>query len=183
MELAEISPIYMSVIRKKQIHPFQLVLLLIMLSLASCIGSKNTLSDAQGLKKKQKKVKIDGVVRSTKSYMGTPYKWGGTTRAGMDCSGLLYTSYKQNGITIPRTSAEQQNIGRKVSIKKLKKGDWVFFAAGKKKKKITHVGLVTRVVSNEKIMFIHASSSLGVVENNIFSNYYRKIFVKAMRPF
>ncbi len=101
----------------------------------------------------------------------------------MDCSGLLLNSFKAINYPIPRTSAEQSKIGEKVKIKKLKKGDLVFFATGKKRRRITHVGLVTVVQNSEKVKFIHSSSSLGVVESNLYSRYYRKRFVTARRPF
>ena len=126
--------------------------------------------------------KINTVIKTARSYTGVPYKWGGTTRSGMDCSGLLLNSYKSIGMTIPRTSAAQSEYGKKVGKKDLKPGDWVFFATGKKRRKITHVGMVTAVKGNT-IKFIHASSSLGVVEATLTSNYYQKIYRGARRPF
>jgi probable lipoprotein NlpC len=57
----------------------------------------------------------------------------------------------------------------------------VFFATGKKRRLVTHVGLVTDVKSKDNVKFIHASSSLGVVETNIFSEYYQKRFRGARR--
>jgi len=126
--------------------------------------------------------KINTVIKTARSYTGVPYKWGGTTRSGMDCSGLLLNSYKSIGMTIPRTSADQSEYGKKVGKNDLKPGDWVFFATGKKKRKITHVGMIT-VVKGNTIKFIHASSSLGVVEVNLNSNYYQKIYRGARRPF
>jgi len=126
--------------------------------------------------------KINTVIKTARSYTGVPYKWGGTTRSGMDCSGLLLNSYKAIGMTIPRTSADQSDYGRKVGKKDLKPGDWVFFATGKKKRKITHVGMIT-IVKGSTIKFIHASSSLGVVEASLNSNYYQKIYRGARRPF
>ena len=123
------------------------------------------------------------VVTTARSYIGTPYKWGGTSRAGMDCSGLLVTSFRVVKIELPRTSAEQSKYGKKVSLYELEPGDLVFFAAKKGRGKITHVGLVTEVRGKKEVMFIHSSSSLGVIENNLHSDYYRKIFIKAQRPF
>lgn len=123
------------------------------------------------------------VIATARSFMGTPYKWGGTTRSGMDCSGLLVCSFRAAKIELPRTSADQSQYGKKVSINELQPGDLVFFSAKKGRGKISHVGMVTEVRGRQEVMFIHASSSLGVVENNLHADYYRKIFVKAQRPF
>lgn len=133
--------------------------------------------------KKASNQKIETVIKTARSYTGTPYKFGGTTRSGMDCSGLLLVSYKAIDAQIPRTSAEQSKFGSPVRMEELRPGDWVFFAAGKSRRKITHVGLVTEVKGRKEVKFIHASSSLGVIENNLYSDYYQKIFVKARRPF
>ena len=129
-----------------------------------------------------REAKVDKVISAARTYIGTPYKYGGTTRAGMDCSGLLLNSFKTIKIDLPRTSEAQSKIG--VQVKKmqdLEPGDLVFFATGKKKRKVTHVGLVTSRDGKNNIKFIHASSSLGVVETNIFQEYYEKRFRGARR--
>ncbi|MEQ8715753.1 MAG: NlpC/P60 family protein [Cyclobacteriaceae bacterium] len=123
----------------------------------------------------------DVLVKTARSYTGVKYMYGGTSRSGMDCSGLLMRSFEAIDMPIPRTSAEQSKTGQGVSVKKLKKGDLVFFAAGKKKRKITHVGLVTDVRGKDDVRFIHASTKLGVVEANLMSDYYQKIYIKARR--
>lgn len=61
-------------------------------------------------------------------------------------------------------------------MKKLKEGDLVFFATGKKRRVVTHVGMVTDVKGKEDVKFIHASSSLGVIETNLHTKYYLKRF-------
>lgn len=139
------------------------------LYLGSCAGHKS------------KRSRIDTVIKTARSYTGTPYKWGGTTRSGMDCSGLLLNSFNSIDYKIPRTSGEQSKLGKRVSKSEIKKGDLVFFATGKKKRKITHVGLVTEVKGKDHIKFIHASSSIGVTESNLASDYYKKRFRQARR--
>ncbi|WP_246000379.1 C40 family peptidase [Pontibacter diazotrophicus] len=122
------------------------------------------------------------VIQAARSYTGTPYKWGGTTRIGMDCSGLLCTSFQTIDVALPRTSNEQSRYGKKVKPKNIKEGDLVFFGANRFSRDITHVGMVTEVISKKEVRFIHASSSVGVIETNLYADHFQKIFIKAVRP-
>ena len=90
-------------------------------------------------------------------------------------------SFRAIEVTLPRSSEAQSKVGTEVRMKDLQPGDLVFFATGKKKRKITHVGLVTEVRGKDEVKFIHASSSLGVVETNIYADYYQKRFRGARR--
>jgi cell wall-associated NlpC family hydrolase len=156
---------------RKGKQPFHMLLAGAMLIFSSCASHKARI----------RQDKVDQVIQAARSYIGTPYKYGGTTRAGMDCSGLLINAFRSINVELPRTSEGQSKLGRAVELEELRPGDLVFFATGKSKRKITHVGLVTDRRSRDNIRFIHASTTLGVVETNIFSDYYLKRFRFARR--
>lgn len=123
---------------------------------------------------------VKKLIKTARSFTGTPYKFGGTSRAGLDCSGLTSVSYQSIDITIPRTSQSQSTIGKDIDLDDIQPGDLVFFSGSKQSKKITHVGLITEVDGNSA-KFIHASTQLGVVENELLSGYYYPLIVKIRR--
>jgi probable lipoprotein NlpC len=151
-------------------NQFFAVITMLVLLMSSCAGSRVS-----------KEQKVDLVISKARSYTGVDYKYGGTTVLGMDCSGLLIRSFEVIDIYIPRTAAEQSKLGSKVRMSELKKGDLVFFKTIKNKAKVTHAGLVTDARKKNQIIFIHASSSRGVIEVNLMTDYYQKAFVKARR--
>lgn len=120
------------------------------------------------------------VINTARSYTGTPYKFGGTTRSGMDCSALIYHSFYPVGVTMPRMSSDQSQMGKKISKNDIKPGDLLFFATSRKRKRVTHAGIATEV-SRGDIRFIHSSTSLGVSEDYLSNNYWSKAFLFARR--
>lgn len=121
---------------------------------------------------------VDGleVVREARKYLGTPYRMGGTTRAGLDCSGLVLTVYEKFGIAMPRTSRGQAGFGEKIDRSELKAGDLVFFRTSGGTR-ITHVGIYSG--SGE---FIHASTrSRRVKFDRLDNKYFRKRYATARR--
>ena len=132
-------------------------------------------------RKSKIKDQISTIIKTARSYTGTPYLWGGTTQAGIDCSGLTGRAFQAVSITLPRTADVQAKQGEKVKKEELQPGDLLFFATGKKRRVVTHVGIVTEVKGSDNVKFIHASTSLGVVETNLYSDYFIKRFRGARR--
>lgn len=106
-------------------------------------------------------------------WWGTPYRLGGTTKKGIDCSGYAQHLYRSvYGIEIPRSTSEQVKKIKKVRQRKLKEGHLVFFDMDNKDKP-THVGIYLK---NGR--FAHASTSKGVRIDNLKQDYYRKRYWK-----
>lgn len=122
----------------------------------------------------------NAVVNTALSFSGVRYRYGGTTKKGMDCSGLLYVSFKEHNINIPRVSNEIANEGKRIRVNQVEKGDLLFFKTRKRGKKINHVGLVV-AVANDDIKFIHASTSRGVIVSSLREGFWNYAFVKATR--
>lgn len=116
------------------------------------------------------------IVAFSKQYVGVPYKWGGTTPKGFDCSGFVTYVYREFGVSLPRTAEEQYQRGKKVSKDDLAVGDLVFFATYKKT--ASHAGIY---IGNDK--FIHASSNKGVIISDLDESYWRKAYLGARRYF
>ncbi|GIV40058.1 MAG: hypothetical protein KatS3mg033_1858 [Thermonema sp.] len=121
------------------------------------------------------------VVREAQKYLGRPYQYGGTGNRGFDCSGLVCTVYKKVGVDLPRTASEQMKVGRQVSVREARPGDLAFFKPSKSSRKVTHVGIVSRVESPDKIWFIHASTSRGVIESSMTEGYWKNLLLQLRR--
>ncbi len=124
--------------------------------------------------------KTEKVIAFANSFLNTPYRAGGTTKSGMDCSGLVQTSFKEIDIKLPRSSAEMSDFGKAVSWKNIKPGDLLFFNIERLEGSINHVGLVTEIAKPD-IYFIHSTTKKGVITNSLQENYWATSFVKAKR--
>jgi len=109
-------------------------------------------------------------------WKGTPYLYGGTQKSGADCSGFVFTVYKQLfNISLPRTTKAQVLKGQRVYINQLRAGDLVFFKTGWN---VRHVGIYL-----EKGKFVHSSSSKGVIISNMHTGYWKKKYWQSRRLF
>jgi cell wall-associated NlpC family hydrolase len=123
-------------------------------------------------------IETDRLKKILDSYLGTPYRWGGMTRTGVDCSGLVCLVYRElKGVALPRSAADLLNIGSAVGTADLKSGDLVFFRWGFFGR-VDHVGIYTG-----EGRFVHASSHLGVIESGLNDAYYRSHLIAGRRLF
>ncbi|WP_299432747.1 C40 family peptidase [uncultured Aquimarina sp.] len=153
---------------------------LITIALASCGSNKKTVSASHSSKAKTHvNAKTKAIIKTALSYKGTRYKYGGTTKKGMDCSGLVYTSFKKGEVVLPRTSRAMSTQGTKISLKKVAIGDLLFFKTNKNKNRINHVGLVVSI--GKQIQFIHASTSKGVTVSSLDERYWNNCFAGVRR--
>jgi len=110
------------------------------------------------------------------SYLGVPYRWGGTTGKGFDCSGFVIAVYREvYDAGLPRTSSAMWKLGRQVPISAAKPGDLVFFKGGSFST-IDHVGIY---MGHNR--FVHSSTSSGVIYSDLKETYYARRFAGIRR--
>ncbi len=124
---------------------------------------------------------FDHITLYAQAFQGVPYRWGGVSETtGFDCSGFMKYLFGEFGYELPHSAAAIAQMGMRVDRTELQKGDLVFFKTSRKKA-ISHVGLVIEAEDGEVIV-IHASSSRGVVAENLNeSKYLSSRYVKAVR--
>ena len=111
--------------------------------------------------------------------LGIGYRSGGTTPAGFDCSGLMYSTFKKFDITLPRSSHQMAEIGKEINPEDAKKGDLIFFI-NRGQHRINHVGMIVEV-NGDEIKFIHSSTQGGVIISSLKESYYERTFKQINR--
>ncbi|MEZ4779690.1 MAG: C40 family peptidase [Flavobacteriaceae bacterium] len=157
------------------------------------IAKKNTHNDKKNTKKNaaektadetvlysEAELKTSRIIEYAKTFEGTRYKFGGTDNKGMDCSGLVCTSFKNEDIALPRISRDMATQGIAINLEDSKEGDLLFFQTNSKKKVINHVGLVVETKDGE-IFFIHSTVKKGVIISSMEEPYWKNTFVKVRR--
>lgn len=137
----------------------------------------NIVEEKTGISTKNKSV-LGSLYNETIDWLKTPYRLGGMSHRGIDCSGLVSTIYQNVfEIKLHRRSKDMSRIDiSDLSKSELKPGDLVFFATSRRRKGINHVGLY---LGNNH--FVHASSSRGVIISNLNERYYQRTWVKGGR--
>jgi cell wall-associated NlpC family hydrolase len=119
----------------------------------------------------------DALVNTAKQYIGTPYKYGGTSPSGFDCSGYIKFVFEKHGINTPRTTRDLYAGGKSVS--KLEVGDIVFFKTDPSHNGASHAGIY---IGDSK--FIHAKSAgsnIGVTIDEMSNSYFYPRYLGAKR--
>ena len=122
---------------------------------------------------------IEQLINSASDNLGTAYRDGGTTAAGFDCSGLMYSTFKKFDITLPRSSYEMAEAGTVIDPQNAKKGDLIFFI-NRGQSRINHVGMIVEV-NGDEIKFIHSSTNGGVMISSLKESYYDRTFKQINR--
>jgi cell wall-associated NlpC family hydrolase len=117
----------------------------------------------------------DALANFALSLQGARYRYGGATRDGFDCSGLVFYAHQQLGLEVPRTSREQAKEAEKVKPRKLQRGDLVFFKIDSRK--VNHVGIY---VGDHR--FVHApGEGKPVTVSSLDEEFYAEAFSRAGR--
>ena len=136
---------------------------------SSSTGSKNIASSSIAGQRVQ-----DKLYAQYQIWQGTPHKWGGMSRQGVDCSALVKLTFAQQfSLAIPRTTAQQVKMGQAITLQQLRAGDLVFFKTGLN---VRHVGIM---VDPER--FFHASTSKGVIISRLDNPYWQRHYWQSRR--
>ncbi|MEH6535166.1 MAG: C40 family peptidase [Psychroserpens sp.] len=123
---------------------------------------------------------IENIIDYAKTFKGTRYKYGGITKRGIDCSGLVVTAFSKEDIALPRTTGDLSKRGEWIDVKEVQEGDLLFFATKKNSRKINHVGIVAKVRPGY-VEFIHSTTSKGVITSRLSERYWYQAYVQARR--
>lgn len=162
------------------------IALTFVISLTLCCTSKPVSNREYSEIQRTSKNNVLSVTRSNPGYMaaslarkqlGAPYRYGGSSPSGFDCSGLVHYVYGKLGVNLPRKSREMARVGQQVPVHALLPGDLVFFRINRNR--VSHVGIY---IGNDK--FVHATKSGDPVRRDSITNpWWRKRFMVGRRLF
>lgn len=161
-------------VKMKPLHSFWIVLILALI-LSSCGSRRYTVkSDTKASKAADamSNLKSKQLYRFITDWTGVKYRFGGLDKSGIDCSGFAFLLEKEiYGVTLPRISRDQANFARNKSLDRLEEGDLIFFSFGGGN--VDHVGVY---LNNG--FFVHASTTRGVIVDDLNLPSYQRVLVK-----
>ncbi|MGS0681036.1 NlpC/P60 family protein [Shewanella sp. 125m-7] len=151
-----------------------IVLLAAILSACSSAPSESIVSGNAQLLSSEEQTKSQ-LIQMHRQWKGVPYRLGGMSKKGIDCSGFVVQTYQSRfGMQLPRTTEKQKDIGKSVSKSQLRVGDLVFFKTGWS---THHVGIY---IGDSQ--FLHASTSKGVMISSLNNSYWKQKYWLSRRP-
>jgi cell wall-associated NlpC family hydrolase len=160
-------------LQRSLLRLFAPVLAVIALGLTSCSSLPRGPEGTPGIAQPADPVRSQ-VVFTAMQMVGVPYRWGGSTPQGFDCSGLVQYAYSNAGLRLPRTAAAQMDASAPVTLEKAQAGDLLFFRDGSR---TSHVAIY---LGDGR--FVHAPSTGNQVSLDSFGNaYWRMRFARAGR--
>lgn len=121
------------------------------------------------------------IIEKGSRLVGTPYRFGGTTPSGFDCSGLVNYLYKPHVPSLPRSASSMADFGITVPIKEIAMGDLVFYATGADPYDITHVGIY--IGQKTLIQSVSDGPERGVILTDLDEKYWKDRFKWVKRVF
>ena len=124
---------------------------------------------------------VDAIINYAKRFLGVPYRYGGTTPSGFDCSGFINYIFGNFGFDLVRTSYGLAELGTTVKLSEIRPGDLMFFKGSNvNSTSVGHVALVVEVTP-EAIKFIHSANTGVRIDNFNTSQYYIQRYIKTKR--
>lgn len=125
--------------------------------------------------------KADAIISYAKTFLGVPYRYGGTTPSGFDCSGFINYIFGNFGFSLVRTSYGLAELGETIKLSDIQPGDLMFFKGSNvNSTAVGHVAMVVEVTPSA-IKFIHSANGGVRIDNFKTSEYYIRRYVKTKR--
>lgn len=161
------------------------VWVVMIIGFSSCRGHKPVNTNTNSFKSddtpKNASKKALKIIKEARTYTGTTYKLGGLDHHGIDCSGLVKKSFESVDVKLPRTSHDQSGTGKEIKLQNAEPGDLLFFSDHAGGRKVTHVGILVENNYPKSVRFIHASTRKGVIEEDVMSDWYKKVYLFSKR--
>ncbi|NBR14329.1 MAG: NlpC/P60 family protein [Flavobacteriales bacterium] len=148
---------------------------------AQVIQQDSTKAIVQDTIPKKSNPKVDAIINYAKTFLGVPYRYGGTTPSGFDCSGFINFIFGNFGFSLVRTSYGLAELGETVALSDIQPGDLLFFKGSNvNSTSVGHVAMVIEV-KDGSFKFIHSANGGVQITNFNTSRYYIQRYVKAKR--
>ena len=130
---------------------------------------------------KKSNPKVDAIISYAKTFLGVPYRYGGSTPSGFDCSGFINYIFGNFGFSLVRSSYALAEIGETIALSEIQPGDLMFFKGSNvNSTSVGHVAMVIDVTADD-IKFIHSANGGVQITNFKTSKYYIQRYVKTKR--